>query len=139
MSLTEGTSILFVRLDKGEPEVLLLLRDDRDDIPYPNCWDIPGGHVEQGETPEECIAREMMEEIGVDIGLPQLFRRYGMNDRIEYTYWQHSTFALSEVRLNEGQALRWFTENGIKALHQKDIAFGFREVLMDFFKERPFS
>ena len=25
-------------------------------------WDIPGGHMEEGETPEQCFAREAMEE-----------------------------------------------------------------------------
>jgi isopentenyldiphosphate isomerase len=44
-------------------EVLLLLRDNNPAIPYPNMWDLPGGHMEQGESPSECIRREMCEEL----------------------------------------------------------------------------
>ena len=50
-------------------EVLLLLRDDKPEIPYPNTWDLPGGHVEGSESPSECISREMGEELpGLDLG-----------------------------------------------------------------------
>lgn len=31
---------------------------------FPNCWDIPGGHVEPGEGDEEALARELEEETG---------------------------------------------------------------------------
>lgn len=33
--------------------------------PYPGYWDLPGGKLEDGETPEECIKREINEELGV--------------------------------------------------------------------------
>lgn len=134
----EGTSIIFVKLDNGEPKVLLFLRDNKDDIPYPNCWDILGGHVESSETPEECIVREMQEEIGVDIGTPELFRKYRMKDRIEYTYWQSFTFSIGDIQLNEGQALRWFSEDEVRNMPYEDFAFDFRQVLFDFFRDRPF-
>ncbi len=35
------------------------------------AWSFPGGHLEHGETPEECAVRETLEETGVHIGTVQ--------------------------------------------------------------------
>lgn len=32
---------------------------------YPGVWDVIGGHLEPGETPDQCLVRELEEEIGV--------------------------------------------------------------------------
>ncbi len=32
---------------------------------YPDCWDVLGGHVEAGETPEQALVREVQEEVAV--------------------------------------------------------------------------
>jgi 8-oxo-dGTP pyrophosphatase MutT (NUDIX family) len=40
---------------------------------YPDCWDLPGGHVADGETPEAGLRRELLEELDITIvigGMP---------------------------------------------------------------------
>ena len=32
---------------------------------YPNVWDVFGGHVEAGESHEQALERELMEELGI--------------------------------------------------------------------------
>lgn len=44
----------------------VLLAHRRADLAYyPNCWDFPDGHIENGETAAEALARELHEELGV--------------------------------------------------------------------------
>ena len=64
-----GASVFFLNNDN---QVLLLLRDNKKNIPFPNCWDALGGHVDPGETPLECIVREMKEEIDYELESPEL-------------------------------------------------------------------
>ena len=43
---------------------LLLLR--RNEHPFKDMWDLPGGYMQAGETPEESLLRELHEELGVE-------------------------------------------------------------------------
>jgi 8-oxo-dGTP diphosphatase len=45
----------------------LVTKRSKDERPYPEYWDIPGGIVEYGELPRDGAIRETMEEVGLKI------------------------------------------------------------------------
>ena len=122
-----GASIIFVN---DKEEILLFLRDDKPGLPYRNMWDVPGGHVEPDETPEECIIREMKEEMNLDLKDSQLFCEKEFDDRIEYTYWKHANLNINKIKLLEGQRLKWFTRQEAASTN---LAYGFNEILEEFY------
>ena len=122
-----GASIIFVN---PRHEVLLFLRDDKPEIPYPNMWDLPGGHVEPDETPEACIVREMLEEIETDVTGCTFHRMYDFPDRFEHIFLMPLDRDAADILLHEGQRLRWFAAGELPGL---TIAYGFDLVLADFF------
>lgn len=128
----KGCSIIFIN---NNEEVLLFLRDDLQGLPYANMWDLLGGHVELTEIPEECIVREMQEEIGHQLVNFSLFKVYDFDDRVESVFWCKESFDLDEIILTEGQFLKWFN---IRMISQTTLAYGFNRVLEDFFNETPY-
>ena len=48
-------------------KLLTILRDDKENIPWPNMWELPGGGREGDESPFECVAREVYEELGINL------------------------------------------------------------------------
>lgn len=72
----------------GEPAVLLIRRGQE---PLKGEWSLPGGAVELGETLEEAIRREVLEETGLaveTIGIVQAFDRISRDGegRVRYHY-----------------------------------------------------
>ena len=51
----------------GGDKLLTILRDDKENIPWPNMWELPGGGREGDESPFECVAREGYEELGIHL------------------------------------------------------------------------
>lgn len=50
----------------GPDDQVLLLRNERDE------WELPGGKLDPEETPEACVAREIQEESGWEVGVGPL-------------------------------------------------------------------
>lgn len=57
---------------------ILLLRRSADDDRRPSQWDIPGGHVDEGENPVQAAARETAEEAGISVEAEDMVLVYAM-------------------------------------------------------------
>jgi 8-oxo-dGTP diphosphatase len=94
--------------------LLIYLRDDKPEIPFPNHWDLFGGHVEAGETPEQALVREVREELGIALKDWQFFRRFdcAVGDayaNVKHIYWAVISEEPGALTLYEGQRLRSIT------------------------------
>lgn len=101
-------------------KVLLFLRDNRPEVSDPNAWCLPGGKLEEGETHDQGLRRELQEEIGLvpsehPMYVGQLIGPDGRSHRIYFG--KLTKEEAEEVRLgDEGQELRFFGFDELAAL-----------------------
>jgi 8-oxo-dGTP diphosphatase len=115
-------------------EFLLYLRDDEPEIPFPNHWDLFGGHVEPGESVEEALARELREELDLEVDGIEFFRTYECREgdafpNVKYVYGAQIDRSCDQLVLREGQRLAYFKASEIPGL---PIANILKQVLLDF-------
>jgi 8-oxo-dGTP diphosphatase len=122
--------------DKGE--FLLALRDNKPGIPFPNHWDLIGGHVEEGETPEEALVREVKEELDIDIKEFSFYKKYecltgDAYENIKYIYTGKINIPIEEVTLLEGEKPQYFSCKEIPDLKFANII---KSIVMDYINSK---
>jgi len=120
-------------LENQGGEVLLLLRDDKSTIVYPNHWTLVGGKVEDGETPEMAARRELVEEIGLQAEL-SFWKRYDREHPLfivdQHVYTGRVDVPAGRLAVGEGQALQFFEP---REVHSLRIGYGFKTLLEEYF------
>lgn len=111
-------------------EFLMMLRDDKQDIPYPNKWVFPGGTVEGNETAEEASYRELLEKLDYHIpthSLQKIFTlHYPSKTTKEHFFYIPLIKQIDELTFNEGQKFELFTLEQIKKM---DLGFWCKEIV----------
>lgn len=96
--------------ESGEPIIFATQRGYGE---FKGGWEFPGGKIESGETPQEALKREIMEELDTEISVGELI------DTIEYDYSEFhlsmdcfwSEIVRGDIVLKEHEAARWLTKN----------------------------
>jgi 8-oxo-dGTP diphosphatase len=94
----------------------LLITKRHADAHLGGLWEFPGGKREPGETFEQCLTREIREELGVDISVGKLF------ESVMHTYPEksvHLKFFLCRLETGEPkplgcEALKWVGKSELK-------------------------
>jgi 8-oxo-dGTP diphosphatase len=105
--LTSITEVAAAVIEKPDGEFLLAQRPEGK--PYPGYWEFPGGKIEPGEDPRAALARELREELGIEVreAFPWITRVYAYTHATVRLHFFRVTRWDPEPRPLEDQDIRW--------------------------------
>jgi 8-oxo-dGTP diphosphatase len=130
--------IAAIILENDKEEFLLALRDNKPGIPFPEHWDLIGGHIEEGETPEVALVREVKEELDIDLLEYSFFRKYecltgDAYENIKYIYSGKINLPIEEITLLEGERAQFFSREEIPDVKFANII---KTIMMDYIHDQ---
>lgn len=94
----------------------ILLAERTNDPAFRGLWEFPGGKLDEGETPETALARELLEELGITIAGAQhlLTVDHDYPDRSVRLHFYLVGEWRDSVRSLTGQRLRWVAPDALE-------------------------
>lgn len=110
-----GAVILRTNPETNQKEIFATQRGYGD---YKDGWEFPGGKLEPGETPEECIVREIREELATEVRAERIL---GV---VDYDYpsfhlTMHCilcTIVSGKLQLLEHEAAKWVNKETLRSV-----------------------
>jgi 8-oxo-dGTP diphosphatase len=129
--------IAAIILENDKGEFLLALRDNKPGIPFPNHWDLIGGHVEDGETPEEALLREIKEELNIELKDYAFYKKYeclsgDAYENIKYIFTGKINLPIEEITLLEGERAQFFSREEIPDVKFANII---KTIVLDYIRD----
>lgn len=149
---TSQVAAIITRVMATDREELLLQKKDLDYVPFPGKWCLFGGAIEQGESADAAIRRELREEFGYRYLRRFLFarhfrdfrlrRQYGADelnlgsgtDHKVYVYTCRLRIENPPIFLLEGAGYAFFSQSEILGDYKDLIEEHHFRIIADYFK-----
>jgi 8-oxo-dGTP diphosphatase len=143
--MTDSVKHVAIAILVQSHQYLMQLRDPIPGIVHPGHWGMFGGHLDEGETPEEAIWRELAEEICYTPPTLTLFCEDPSTGVVRHVFYGALTVPVRELELHEGWDLGLLTPAQIEAgeaysaIAQQTCPIGapHRSILLNFLIQRP--
>lgn len=121
MTTSTVVCALICRFVDGVPQILMTKRSANLDF-LPGAFEIPGGHVDPGESDQQALIRELQEELNLQIRVGEYFESFtyqsGREQELETVYFAELMSPIEEIKLkkDEIESFQWISESEIETV-----------------------